>query len=304
MVALPVAALRVLRRAGRWRALRVVLFLGGLLAAGFLWGGQAHAVEAPLPDARHQVSTAVADAPPAPKLDAAQAHAQAPVTAPAPAPATGGVPTDSLGLPGAPGGVREALGPESAGDVVRGVTRTLGELRERVAEHRPAVPGLPAAGVPSPPVAAGDLPVRHLPVTERPVVPTPSGGGAEPSVHQGSGDDRAQSAGRGSVTGTSSVTGVAVVTGPAYHATGPLREDADRRPGRVECGEAPAPAPSAPCGDGARHSAGDGNSSRPGDKHAAAVAAGARFGLVRGATLPATAAPTHDRPHEVLEFPG
>lgn len=305
VIAHPVAALRVLRRAGRWHALRVVLFLGGLLVAGFLWGGQAHAVEAPSPDGRHQVSTAVVDATPAPVSPGA---ATAPLALPV-APVDVRVRQDSP-VREAAQNVRGAVEPESAGDVVRGVGRSVGELRERVAEHRPAVPGLPAAGLPSPAVPVGDLPVRDLPVHERPVVPTRSGGGAEPSAHQGSGAGGAQSAGRGPVAGTSFVTGtsfaagVAVVTEPAYSPTGPVRDDADRRPGRAECGETPVPAPSGPCGDGVRHSAGDGNSQRPGDKHAAAFTAGARFGLVRGATLPATAAPTYDRPHEVLEFPG
>ncbi|MGW1090419.1 hypothetical protein ACWD4L_29945 [Streptomyces sp. NPDC002596] len=43
---------------------------------------------------------------------------------------------------------------------------------------------------------------------------------------------------------------------------------------------------------------------RGGDQHAVPFAGGASFGLVRGAGLPATAAPMRDRSGEIVEFPG
>ncbi|GAA1520984.1 hypothetical protein GCM10009730_30500 [Streptomyces albidochromogenes] len=299
LVARPLVALRVLRRAGRRRALRVVLFLGGLLAAGFLWGGQAYAVEAPSP---HGAAATV---------DAAASLAPAAPAAPVPS-VVPAAPADPV-VPAAPAApahvrvspkdaVREVV--EPAADVVRGVTRSIGELTDRVAERRPALPGTPA-----PPA----LPVRDLPVPQAPAVPEaptpPAGGGAdspgasEQTVRQGSGDGASQTAGHASEAGTAA----AAVAGQGVSSYGlpvPQRHDADGGPGRAECGEVPVPMPSAPCGDGVRQSAGDGSSARSGDKHAAALTSAARFALVRGATLPATAAPTYDRPHEILEFPG
>ncbi|MFD5101950.1 hypothetical protein [Streptomyces albidochromogenes] len=297
LAARPLVALRVLRRAGRRRALRVVLFLGGLLAVGFLWGGQAYAVETPSPHGAAATVDAVASLAPA---------------APA-APVPSVVPADPV-VPAAPAApahvrlspqeaVREVV--EPAADAVRGVTRSIGELTDRVAERRPALPGIPA-----PPA----LPVRDLPVPQAPTVPEvptpPAGGGAdspgapEQTVRQGSGDGPPQAAGHTSAAGTAVAAAVAQQGASPYGLPVPQRHNADGGPGRAECGEAPVPTPSAPCGDGVRQSAGDGSSARPGDKHAAALVSAARFALVRGATLPATAAPTYDRPHEILEFPG
>ncbi len=259
----------------------MVFFLGGLLALGFLWGGQAYAAEA---------------APVAP------AAAQA---------------------------VPEGVDPPA--DVVRGVTRPVDELKDRVVQQQPtATPELPAPGLPVPALPAHEVPahevpvpgvpepaapVSEVPVSPAPAVPVPAvpvaqvpsaDGGTEPpvgperSVHQGSGE-RVLPDGSGSLT---AIAGVADQGAYPYGLTGPQRDDAHRGPGRPECGQAPVPAPAGPCGDGVWQSAGDANPSRSGDKHAAASADGARFGLVRGATLPTTAAPTYDRPHEVLEFPG
>ncbi|WP_406272302.1 hypothetical protein OHT93_23075 [Streptomyces sp. NBC_00191] len=59
----PAAVLRVLRRAaGGRRALRVMLFLGGLLTIGLLYGGQAHAAEVSQPTAATEASAIGADA--------------------------------------------------------------------------------------------------------------------------------------------------------------------------------------------------------------------------------------------------
>lgn len=281
VVAHPLAALRVLRRAGRRRALRVVFLLGGLLALGFLWGGQAHAVEAP-PVPAHDSAAAVVPA---------QKPVQKPVSE-------------------AEQVVREAVAPVA--DVVRRVARPIGELKDRVAEHRPATPELPAPALP-----ASALPVHEVPVPQVPAGAASSPGGgteaqAEPveSVQQGSGDRAQPSASDsdGAVDGAASVGGDSAGGDKGayrYDITGQYGDDASRSTGRADCGAAvPVQAPAGPCGDGVRQATGDGSSSRSGDQHAAAFADGARFGLVRGATLPATAAPTYDRPHQILEFPG
>ncbi|PVC83112.1 hypothetical protein [Streptomyces sp. CS131] len=63
-------------------------------------------------------------------------------------------------------------------------------------------------------------------------------------------------------------------------------------------------APFAPCGDLARTAVADAQGPRGGDLHAAPVPGGPYAALVRGAGLPATAAPITDRSGEILEFPG
>ncbi|WP_406303390.1 hypothetical protein OHA61_14425 [Streptomyces sp. NBC_00885] len=72
----PAAVLRILRRAaGGRRALRVMLFLGGLLTIGLLHGGQAHAAELPQPTAVTEASATAADA----EANVATSVQQAPV---------------------------------------------------------------------------------------------------------------------------------------------------------------------------------------------------------------------------------
>ncbi|MGW0550712.1 hypothetical protein [Streptomyces altiplanensis] len=294
MVALPITAPRVPRRAGRRRALRVVLFLGGLLALGFLWGGQAHAVETPLlpHDATAVVAPVLKPELPEPVVgEAAQA-------------------------------VREAA--EPVAEAVRRAVRPVGELKDRVTGHRPAVPALPVIVAPVPELPVPELPVPELPASEAPgpgapaseapgsEAPEPETPGSEVpaapgksanSAHQDSGD-RAPRAGSGPAAHTAALAGSAGGEGGYPYAP-------DRRHGgtpwsadRAKCGETPVQAPAGPCGDGIRQAAGDGSAPRSGDQHAAAFTDGIRFALVRGATLPATAAPTYDRPHEILEFPG
>ncbi|MGW7055975.1 hypothetical protein [Streptomyces sp. NPDC054887] len=313
VVAHLLTALRALRRVGRRRALRVVLFLGGLMALGFLWGGQAHAVETPLPQASAAAVDAPATtAPTAPTVPAVQAvtavveASVAPVTAATPV--TSGAPVDPVDVR-APrtDAVREVV--EPVAEAVRTVTRPVGEVQDRLPGHLPAVPGVPALPVPGLPAFPGlpELPGPDAP-SGPPASTPPTGAAADSpvdsaaSVRIGSGDPTSRAAGRGDVTGA-----VAVAEQGAYPYGAFVRQHdgADGGPGRAECGEAPVPAPSGPCGDGMRQTAGDGNSARSGDRPTAAITSGgARFGLVRGATLPATAAPTYDRPHEILEFPG
>ncbi|MBT2396101.1 hypothetical protein [Streptomyces sp. ISL-100] len=282
VVAHPLAAPRVPRRAGRRRALRVVFLLGGLLALGFLWGGQAYAVEAPLP---------------------------APDSAAVVTPAQKAVPQKPLAQPvlDAAQAVREAV--EPVADAVLRVTRPVGELKDRVAEHRPGVPELPAPPAlpaPGPVVAAQKPPVSERPVRGLPVSDGPVGAASSP----GAGPEPVRSMGSASDTSADGIAGVGLGVGDRgayqYDVSG-LNLAPHPSPGLADCGEAaPLEAPAGPCGDGVWQSAGDGTSSRSGDQHtaAAAFADGARFGLVRGATLPATTSPTYDRPHQILEFPG
>ncbi|MGW4626879.1 hypothetical protein [Streptomyces rubiginosohelvolus] len=62
--------------------------------------------------------------------------------------------------------------------------------------------------------------------------------------------------------------------------------------------------PFAPCDDLVRTAVADAQGPRGGDLHAASVPGSPYAALVRGAGLPATAAPITDRSGEILEFPG
>lgn len=73
-------------------------------------------------------------------------------------------------------------------------------------------------------------------------------------------------------------------------------------------GSEPAPAPGrapvGPYGDLGRTAVADVQGPRGGDLHAVRTPGGPYTALVRGAGLPATAAPVSDRSGEILEFPG
>ncbi|MET9799395.1 hypothetical protein [Streptomyces sp. NPDC006368] len=338
-VARPGAALRRMREAARRhaprhhaphpRALGVALFLGGLLALGILCGGQAYAAErtdpaertAPAVTAERLGGTAgdtLADpaaAPAAPRLRGVTdtgPHTGAPVTRPATGPAT----------------VRDVAEPlhETAGTTAGGVTdevrRVAGELPApaglpgELPGRAPTTPGLPATPqVPAPP-APPALPRPAATGTAGTDDPTGHGAGAHNTGAHNTGAHNTGALGTGARTDGAAeadaaqprIAVAAVAAWPyAHEGSGFDRTDDAFRPA-VALPVSPPAAPE-PCGGGAcRHSAagaGDSGSQRSaGDQCAVASAAVPHPAPVRGAGLPATAAPTHDRPHDVLEFPG
>ncbi|MFD4001462.1 hypothetical protein [Streptomyces rubiginosohelvolus] len=180
-----------------------------------------------------------------------------------------------------------------AGDAV---DRIAGEVRPLVA----SLPGLPPllSVLPELPVPGGD---PDAPGAPAPSVPgagrdaegstTPGGTGADASAEHAAGQD------------------------PSAGAPG-LAPAVPDRSGTPDAGHAqlsaPTPAlpptrdraPFAPCGDLVRTVVADAQGPRGGDLHAAPVPGGPYAALVRGAGLPATAAPITDRSGEILEFPG
>ncbi|MCT6778621.1 hypothetical protein LXH09_18490 [Streptomyces sp. CS7] len=182
---------------------------------------------------------------------------------------------------------------EGAGDAV---DRIAGEVRPLVA----SLPGLPPllSVLPELPVPGG---APDAPGAPAPSVPgagrdaegstTPGDTGADASAEHAAGQDRS--------AGT-----------PGLAPTVPDRS------GTPDAGHAqfsaPTPAlpptrdrgPFAPCGDLVRTVVADAQGPRGGDLHAASVPGGPYAALVRGAGLPATAAPITDRSGEILEFPG
>ncbi|WP_089116315.1 hypothetical protein [Streptomyces sp. SS07] len=180
-----------------------------------------------------------------------------------------------------------------AGDAV---DRIAGEVRPLVA----SLPGLPPllSVLPELPVPGGD---PDAPGAPAPSVPgagrdaegstTPGGTGADASAERAADQDRAAGA-RGLAPTLPDRSG----TPDAGHAqlsapTPALPPTRDR-------------APFAPCGDLVRTVVADAQGPRGGDLHAASVPDGPYAALVRGAGLPATAAPITDRSGEILEFPG
>ncbi|MCA1271491.1 hypothetical protein ACIPQH_04740 [Streptomyces rubiginosohelvolus] len=212
--------------------------------------------------------------------------------------------------PAQPATVRKATAALSAEpdaepvDSVAPVVGGAGDAVDRIAEGvRPLVaslPGLPPllSVLPELPVPGGD---PDAPGAPAPSVPgagrdaetstTPGGTGADASAERAAGQDR----------------------GAGAPGLAPAVPD---RSGMPDAGHAQLSAPTptlpptrdrgpfAPCGDLVRTVVADAQGPRGGDLHAAPVPGGPYAALVRGAGLPATAAPITDRSGEILEFPG
>ncbi|SCF72858.1 hypothetical protein [Streptomyces sp. Cmuel-A718b] len=327
--------------AGR-RAVQVVLFLGGLLALGLLAGGRAEAQERPDPggltasvaDAvpgADQVVGPVAEPVVEPVADrvvepvaasvvepvdravrhqAAQHRAAQPgpvrnaTAAPATKPVTEPVGSVASADPGASADP-VASTPVRVRDARDAVVGGAGEAVDRIAgEARPLVASLP--GLP-PLLSALPVPGDAPDSPGAPGAPSPSapdtGRGAEGPTTPG--DTDADAPAERAAGGHDRSIGA-----PGFTSAGP---DRSGTPGAGHAQlTAPTPtfpptqdrAPFAPCGDLARTAVADAQGPRGGDLHAAPVPGGPYAALVRGAGLPATAAPITDRSGEILEFPG
>ncbi|MGC5542896.1 hypothetical protein ACPYPE_19715 [Streptomyces griseus] len=319
--------------AGR-RAVQVgllVVFLGGLLALGILAGGRAEAQERPAPG---PFTSSVADAVPdvVPDVvpedaatEAAAREAAEPSARPVAERAADPVATavdraaertahqqtaapqvqqaqqgqQAVRESAAPARVRDAVvvATEDAGDTDDAVERVAGEVR-------PLVPDLP-----------GLLPLLS-------VLPLPGGGSDTPGAPSPS----VPGTGRGAEDGTAKPGDAAAGTSDASAgreagrgarapfsapetSEAPAVPDGAGTPGAGHV-QSPAPtpaqdrAPFGPCGDLARTVTADLQGPRGGDLHAVPAPGGPHTALVRGAGLPATAAPIPDRSGEILAFPG
>ncbi|MEV0489344.1 hypothetical protein [Streptomyces atratus] len=298
---------------GRRRTLQVMLFLGGLLALGVLFGAEAHAEEAPVPshavvkaEVAHEAGAAAArsvvpdaeaatDATEASAAVAARVPAARPEesraaerlavpdtapTAPAPsvaAAATAGSATFS-GLRPVPGAARA-----TAQDLGRPVGRLVGKAVGTALGQ--------AAGLLPDPLA---LPTGLLP-PHSPIEP-PAHGSAE-----GSAPRPAAPAPRPVSTYTAAADpgrGFAVLL------SGVTAKGTERQGSVPQYRPAPGQVPLDPCGGFGGPATAVTHVPRGGDQHAVPFSGGASFGLIRGAGLPATAAPMRDRSGEIVEFPG
>ncbi|MEV6478729.1 hypothetical protein [Streptomyces sp. NPDC051576] len=277
--ALPGAALRVTRTAVGRRALQLALLVGGLLALGFLCGGQAQAAEgAPGQQPGIPAVTSVVKSLPVPVQVPVRAPAQVPVLAPVLAPVT-----DT---------VERVVQPVS--DVVE---KTVTEVLTK-APTLPTLPSLPSAPTqpvqptqPTQPSQPG-LPARTPPAHTVPAAPAPTrkADSAPAPVDVTVNASRTSHASYG----PHPVADVAVAV--------PHHPDAHRaRPG-------PAPTHQAPNGDpdGAlgNQSAVDSGTSRHCDAHAVTSENPVPVRFVPGVAARVDAAETRDRYRDIPVFPG
>ncbi|NEB36980.1 hypothetical protein [Streptomyces sp. SID14515] len=198
--------------------------------------------------------------------------------------------------------VRESSVPPRVSDAVVEGAQDAGDAVERVAgEVRPLVPDLPGL-----PPLFSVLPVPgggpDAPGAPSPSVPGPGRGAEDGTATPG---DAAPDASDESVGREADRNIGAPFSAPATTAV----PDGSGTPGAGHA-QSPAPTPTPyrapfdPCGDLVRTATADVQGPRGGDLHAVPAPGGPHAALVRGAGLPATAAPITDRSGEILEFPG
>ncbi|MFB7218810.1 hypothetical protein [Streptomyces sp. NPDC056227] len=295
------------------RTLQVVLFLGGLLALGVLFGAEAHAEQVPVPS--HAVvekavargSDAMADRTAVPDAesatDATEASAAVATRVPAARP-EGPRAAERLAVPAA---ATTATAPPASSaataspDAVPGLRPVAGAARATVQDLGRPVGGLvgkavgpalgQAAGLLPDPLA---LPTGLLP--PHPPIGSPAHGSAEGSAP------------RPSAPASRPVGAYTVAADPgrgfAALLSGVTAKGTERRGAVPQYRPAPGQVPLDPCGGFGGPATAVTHVPRGGDQHAVPFAGGASFGLVRGAGLPATAAPMRDRSGEIVEFPG
>ncbi|MER7192549.1 hypothetical protein [Streptomyces flaveolus] len=322
--ALPGAALRVMRTAARWRALRLALLVGGLFLLGVVCGERAQAAEGvpSVPDAVGRVpavvpvelaqASPVAEVPPA-APDSRPGRAAGPAVRDVLRPVTGHVVrtvTDGVVRP--------------VGDVVGAVTEELGAAvpagappLEALPQPSPSLPPVPS----SPPLSTlpdvsglpdgSDLPelpelsVRLIPGDQEPdpatALPTAPGADAD-ATEADSTDTRAAS------DGPADAATLAVAYGPGLDRDGGTRFTAhDDARGVTSAPTVHTPAHQAPTGgaDGAlgTGAGADGGAPRHGDAHAIAPHHQVPVRLVPGAVAHADAPEPRERYRDIPVSP-
>ncbi|MFJ3998831.1 hypothetical protein [Streptomyces parvus] len=247
---------------------------------------------------RHQAAQHLA-AQPEPVRNATAAPATKPVTEPAGSVASAAPVASADPVASTPVRVRDARD-AVVGGAGEAVDRIAGEARPLVA----SLPGLPPllSALPELPVPGGAPDSPGAPGAPSPSAPDTGRGAEGPTTP---GDTDADAPAERAAGGHDRSIGA-----PGFTSAGP---DRSGTPGAGHAQlTAPTPtfpptqdrAPFAPCGDLARTAVADAQGPRGGDLHAAPVPGGPYAALVRGAGLPATAAPITDRSGEILEFPG
>ncbi|WP_406172847.1 hypothetical protein [Streptomyces sp. NBC_00996] len=304
-VALPGAAVRVMRTAAGRRALQVVLLVGGLFVLGFLCGEKAHAADGAVPTTAAGV------------VQSARSTADRVVTAGTSAPEAGANRTsavthvtDTVRHVGQPTAVTVRQVGQSATDAVRHVGESVGDLVQPAADTAvrpigdavktvtgglratppdvlPSVPGLP--DLPAIPGAGA----RTAPVGS---APQPSSGVAQRPAAA----DEQDKAARRSDAPADAWYGP---SGPAADTDGVA---ASRDHGGTRAEQAPArqAPPGDPTGALGNQFAVDNGPPRHGDPHAVTSNHRAPLRLAPGASAVITAAETRDRYRDIPVFPG
>ncbi|MFJ9703695.1 hypothetical protein [Streptomyces sp. NPDC101234] len=297
--------MRVLRTAVGRRALQLALLVGGLLALGFLCGGQAQAAEgvSSTPSSTSVVTSIVTQKVPlrdlvTPHRPHKAAAARKPATAAAPVVPVADVPVadKALGVPEAGEAVRSVTRTvtSTTSTVTRSLDETVRQVSERLPVELPALPVTPVVQVPELPVVS-ELPgvLLPAPVTSAPRPAQPQ----TPVMHD---------AGQGKPR-TKAPAATAVSYGPRITVVTPAQGEAQRAAVHRAVGTADAPTRPAPAGDpdGALgKSAVDGTASRHADAYAVTFADRAPLRLVPGAAACVDAAGTRDRFRDIPVFPG
>ena len=341
-VALPVAALRVVRAAAGRRALdlalRVTLLAGGLIALGLLCGGRAHAAEGVLPPPENAGDRAV-HAP-------AVTDAGAPTAGAASAVTDTGAPTatadaaSAAARAGSAGGTHASAATRAGSDcgthasAVRAIpareravepasARVAGHVRSRVAEPvraqvvEPLVRDVREVVRPVGELAGrvvggllADAPPRFLP--RPPSMPGIPGQPGVPGALTPPGDGAHAAPAPSAAAHTDADTGHgdharpgtpdAAATGGDF--TVAPATGVTTRTTAAKAARTPVPAPAFPSGSTLGQSAGDGSSTRHCDLAAAAFGNGSTARLLAGPTASSRAAATRDRHRDIPEFPG
>lgn len=275
--------------------MRVMLFLGGLLTVGFLYGGQAHAAEA-------------TDPVPAPPVSADAKMDVAPSAGPAPAWELRRVAADSVNRVNSVDSVDSVDSVKSFEsrqpvEPVRSVRQAAKPVADDAVTHvvRPLLEPLPP---PLTPPVNGQLPVPLTP---------PADGGDEGRTPQLP-DDRPvdESAARptaehpGGLADPGGWPGMAVTT---FQPVGGYDTAAVRQRAEVRSAQplpAPAQVPGKPCDSthGALQQSSETHTPRKCEQHAATSAYARPFALVPGAGWAAGDEPTRESARDILEFPG
>ncbi|MEU5507073.1 hypothetical protein ACFTZ8_03215 [Streptomyces fungicidicus] len=286
--ALPGAALRAMRTAAGWRAVRLALLVGAVFALGVLCGERAQAA-----DGGPVGGTSSALASPVPSVTGASPLGA--VTAPRP----------------------DVAGPlrPSTGTVVRsvreGVVRPVGELVTPELPDLPDLANLPDLPVPE---ESGPLPeVPVLPDVPERTLPDPDTSAPRP------GAPKAPSSGRDArhaqeAPGEPKAPDRPVASaGPVLHGPAPVRSadsahgEYGHRTAQDAVRAGPAPAPDAPAdqpdGSGGNRPAVDHGKHRHGDAYAVTAHHRPPLGLLPGTTVPAEAAGTRDPYRDVPVSP-
>ncbi|MGW3723070.1 hypothetical protein ACWD8L_39560 [Streptomyces sp. NPDC005133] len=326
------------------RALQVVLFLGGLLALGLVFGAEAHAAQAPVPPlpaagkevayragAQDKAADAAAEPVDVPKAEASTGlpdasappptHVQVPAAKPSGAPAaetharpraasTAAASATSASRASAAAAASAAsattsVSTDSATSVAVSGARSVVRTTRDTVRYLARPVGEAVVGVGAAvDNAAGALPEVWA-LPARLLLPLAA---VDPPADGRPGHGSAGAGARGAAPAPRPLCGYSPEADQGRNFAVLLRDvsvsGTDSRAPAPRYGPTPERAPLDPRGGFVHPSTTEAHGPRGGEHHAVPFAGGASFGPIRGAGLPVTVAPMRDRSGDILEFPG